>query len=103
MVHVGLANGRVVEMSARHPTITGQPFGALSTGDLLGGVRIVSVAQVPYEGAFTYDILTDGDRGAYVADGVLVGSTLWHADGSPLTTNDSVAGSLTNPIAPSTP
>jgi hypothetical protein len=77
LIHVVLRNGRVLEMSAGHPTIDGAHFGTLVGGDDLGGAIVESTSIVAYDGSYTYDLLTDGDRGAYVAAGVLVGSTLW--------------------------
>ena len=77
LVRVHLGNGRVVEMSAGHPTVDGSRFGALTRGATLGGAAVRSTEVIDYDGSHTYDILTDGDRGAYVAAGVLVGSTLW--------------------------
>jgi hypothetical protein len=76
VVRVTLQSGRVVQMSAGHPTLEGRDFGVLRAGDEIGGVRVDRAETVPYDGAFTYDLLTDGDDGAYVADGTLVGSTL---------------------------
>lgn len=77
LVRVHLGNGRTVEMSAGHPTVEGSRFGALTQGATLGGAEVQATAVIDYDGSHTYDIVTDGDRGAYVAAGVLVGSTLW--------------------------
>ena len=38
--------------------------------------RVVSADLVPYAGT-TYDLLPSGPTGTYVADGVLLGSTLF--------------------------
>ena len=76
VMRVGLEGGGVLEISARHPTADGRPFGGLRAGDRLDGVRIVSATVVPYFHEATYDILPDSDTGAYFAGGVLVGSTL---------------------------
>jgi len=81
MVRVTLRSGRAVEMSAGHPTVAGGRFGGLATGDDLGGGTIVRTDVVPYAGSHTYDLLTDGDQGAYVASGVIVGSTWWQPAG----------------------
>lgn len=75
-MRVELTNGSVLEISAPHPTADGRTFGELRTNDLLGGVRIGRVVVVPYEHAFTYDILPASDSGTYYAGGVLIGSTL---------------------------
>ena len=79
-MRVTLRTGRVLEMSAGHPTYDGEPFGELCAGDALGGSSVDRVELVPYAGRYTYDLLTDGDRGAYVAAGVLTGSTLWYCE-----------------------
>lgn len=76
VVRVELTNGSVLEISAPHPTADGRTFGDLRTNDVLGGVRIERVTVVPYEPAFTYDILPASDSGTYYAGGVLIGSTL---------------------------
>lgn len=76
VVRVELTNGSVLEISAPHPTADGRTFGDLRTNDVLGGVRIERVTLVPYEPAFTYDILPASDSGTYYAGGVLIGSTL---------------------------
>jgi hypothetical protein len=76
VMHVELASGATLEISAPHPTADGRTFGDLSRGDELDGVRIVRVERVPYTHDATYDILPDSDSGTYFAGGVLIGSTL---------------------------
>jgi hypothetical protein len=76
VVHVELSTGSVLEISALHPTADGRTFGDLRDGAALGGVEIRQAITVPYEHAFTYDVLPDSDTGAYFAGGVLIGSTL---------------------------
>jgi hypothetical protein len=76
MVHVELASGAVLEISAPHPTADGRTFGDLRRNETLGGVRIERVTVVPYPNPFTYDILPASDSGTYYAGGVLIGSTL---------------------------
>jgi len=66
----------VLRISAKHPTADGRSFGDLQTGDWLGSLRVLSVKWVPYDGAFTYDILPDSDSGLYFAGGALIGSTI---------------------------
>ena len=75
LLRILLADGRSVLVSPRHPTPTGALAGQLLVGDLLDGVRIASIERVPYRG-FTYDLLPSGPTGDYLADGVLLGSTL---------------------------
>jgi hypothetical protein len=79
MVRITLAGGRAVEMSAGHPTAGGGRFGDLAPGASLGGAIVERSDTVPYAGSHTYDLLTDGNQGAYVAGGVLVGSTILEA------------------------
>ncbi|MEP6653143.1 MAG: hypothetical protein ABJA82_07275 [Myxococcales bacterium] len=76
VVRVTLESGRIVEMSAGHPTTDGRTFGDLIVGAYLGSVRVAMVQVVAYEHPFTYDILPASDSGTYVAAGALVGSTM---------------------------
>jgi hypothetical protein len=76
LVRVTLANGGVVEMSGGHPTADGGRFDALVAGQRLGTEEIVSLATIPYDERFTYDILPASDTGTYFVGDALVGSTL---------------------------
>jgi hypothetical protein len=76
VVRVTLASGSILEISARHPTADGRPFGDLRPGSELDGHRVVAVDIVPYAHPFTYDILPRSSSGAYYAGGALIGSTL---------------------------
>jgi len=73
---VTLAGGRVLQISAGHPTADGRSFAELATGAALDGVAITDVERIAYTEDATYDILPDSDTGAYFAAGVLIGSTL---------------------------
>jgi hypothetical protein len=75
-MHVTLADGTELRISAPHPTADGRTFGALHAGDSLDGRPVVSAELVPYAEPFTYDILPDSDTGTYFAGGALIGSTL---------------------------
>jgi len=70
-----LADGRAVEASAGHPTVTGRAVGTLRPGDLLDGGHVTGVESLPYAGD-TWDLLPAGSTGAYWANDVLLGSTL---------------------------
>jgi hypothetical protein len=70
---------RVGTAHSRHPTADGRTLAALVPGAELAGARVLSVEQIPYRHASTYDILPDSETGAHFAGGVLIGSTL--ADG----------------------
>ena len=77
VVHVELAGGTVLEISAGHPTADGRTF-----ADLLAGGRldpnhtILSAEMVAYAHTRTYDILPGSSTGTYFAGGALIGSTL---------------------------
>lgn len=73
---VTLASGRVLQISAGHPTADGRTFADLAQGAALDGVEITGVERIAYAHDATYDILPDSDTGAYFAAGVLIGSTL---------------------------
>lgn len=79
VVQVELSNGRVLRISARHPTADGRNFGLLLSGQTLDGVEIVAAHPIPYAHPFTYDILPDTSTGLYFAEGVAIGSTLHEA------------------------
>ena len=76
VVHLELASGTVLEISALHPTADGRRFADLGAGASLDGVMITGARVTPYAFDATYDILPESDTGAYFAGGVLIGSTL---------------------------
>jgi hypothetical protein len=76
LLHVALQDGRELWASPGHPTADGRRLVDVRPGDLLDGARVLSVHQVAYEGAATYDLLPAGTTGFYWADGILMGSTL---------------------------
>jgi hypothetical protein len=76
VLRVRLADGRVVEASAGHPTADGRQVGDLKPGDSLDNSRLVGVERISYVGD-TWDLLPAGPSGAYWANDVLLGSTLW--------------------------
>ena len=76
VIRVQLANGRVLEVSAPHPTADGHRFADLRSGGALDGQLIQSVETIPYTHEATYDILPASDTGTYFAAGVRIGSTL---------------------------
>jgi hypothetical protein len=75
LLRIRLDDGRSVFVSPAHPAIDGRPVGELRAGDLLDGAPITTVSYVRYRG-FTYDLLPSGPTGDYLADGILLGSTL---------------------------
>jgi hypothetical protein len=76
IVHVVTAKGAVLNISGPHPTADGRTFSDLKVGDLLDGDTIIMRELRPYPHAFTYDILPASSTGTYVANGLLIGSTL---------------------------
>lgn len=76
VIHLVLADGRTLDVSAPHPTADGRTVGDLTAGDAYDGSVVKSAALKPYEGSATYDILPAGDTGYYWANGILMGSTL---------------------------
>jgi hypothetical protein len=76
LVELTLADGRVLRVSAGHPTAAGVPLERLRPGDLLDRAAITRIRHLPYPGAATWDLLPEGPTGTYWADGVLLGSTL---------------------------
>ncbi|HMY18592.1 MAG TPA: hypothetical protein PKA58_19835 [Polyangium sp.] len=76
VLHVELESGRVLEISAGHPTADGNSFGDLKRGSLLGGIMVKDIQRIAYAHSSTYDILPDSETGTYFAAGALVGSTI---------------------------
>jgi hypothetical protein len=76
VVRVVFRDGRVLEISAGHPTADGRTFGDLLAGGQLDNHEIINAEIVPYAHAFTYDVLPGSKTGAYFAAGALIGSTL---------------------------
>src|SRR2546423_6576780 len=70
-----LADGRTVEASFGHPTVTGRPIGELSLGDVLDGSPVVKTEEIRYSGD-TWDLLPASPTGSYWANDVLLRSTL---------------------------
>ena len=76
VVHLVLADGRTVDASPGHPLPDGRRLGDLRPGSVVDGADVVSADLVPYGGGATFDLLPSGPKGAYWADGILLGSTL---------------------------
>jgi hypothetical protein len=77
VLRIRLETGATLEVSAMHPTADGRTLALATPGSELGGVKVVTVDEVPYQHAFTYDILPASDTGTYFAAGALIGSTLF--------------------------
>jgi hypothetical protein len=76
VVHLVLADGRMVNVSPGHPTADSREVGDLAPGDLYDGAIVTNAELVPYAGGATFDVLPAGATGMYWANGVLLGSTL---------------------------
>jgi hypothetical protein len=81
IVIVELADGRVARGSPGHPDLEGRALGTLAPGDMLNGSRITKVERVPY-GGHTFDLVLEGGLSRYVADGVVLESTVPIVDAS---------------------
>ena len=76
VVHVVLVDGRTVTASPGHPLADGRRLGDLRPGDRLAGSVVFSADLVAYTGGRTFDIAVGGPTGAYLVDGIPLGSTL---------------------------
>jgi Hint domain len=76
LMSITLADGRSLTVSPGHPTADGRRLGDLRAGDLLDGAEVLSAERVVYGQPRTWDLLPAGPTGAYLADGVWLGSTL---------------------------
>jgi hypothetical protein len=76
VLRVTFSGGGIIEMTAGHPLADGRALSSLREGSELMGDVVISVTDIAYRHAFTYDILPDSETGAYFAGGVLIGSTL---------------------------
>lgn len=76
VVHLVLSDARQVWVSPNHPLINGRSAATLHVGDGYDGATVISADLVPYWDTATYDLLPNGDTGAYWANGILLRSTL---------------------------
>ncbi len=76
LVRLTLSDGRTVTASPGHPTAEQRQLGDYNVGEILNGAPIVSLAYEAYDGGATYDILPSGDTGLYLANGILLKSTM---------------------------
>lgn len=75
LLEITLSDGRTVRASAPHPTATGL-LSDLTIGSVLDGATVTAIEPVPMTGRHTFDLLPAGPSGLYIADGVILGSTL---------------------------
>jgi hypothetical protein len=76
VVHMVFTDGAELFVSGPHPTADGRRLSDLRPGDLLDGRQVLTANYEPYPYDSTYDILPASKTGAYVANGVWLGSTL---------------------------
>lgn len=76
VVRLLLSDGRRVDVSPRHPTVSGREVASLAVGDEYDGVSVTSTERIPYTGTRTFDVLPAGATGIYWANGIALGSTL---------------------------
>jgi Hint domain len=76
VVRLALDDGRVLVASPGHPLRDGRALARIRPGDEVDGARVVDASLEPYDGGFTYDLLTDAPGGGYIAGGIPLGSTL---------------------------
>jgi len=79
VIHLVLADGRVLDVSPGHPLADGRRIGDLVPGDPVDGSWVISAALVPYAGGRTFDLLPSGSSGTYWAGGIPLASTLQRA------------------------
>lgn len=78
VVHLVMADGRAVLVSPGHPLPDGRAVATLREGDAYDGSVVVSADRIPYEDGRTFDLLPSGGTGVYWANGIELGSTLFH-------------------------
>jgi hypothetical protein len=76
VVEIALSTGSVLRLSGGHPTADGRNIGDLLPGAHLDDAVVLSRRDIDYTQPYTYDILPASETHAYVAGGVLVGSTI---------------------------
>ncbi len=75
IVHLKLADGRELWVSAGHPTADGRLLGTFKVGERLDGSSVVLSEVIAYDSPFTYDLLPEGAT-IYWANGIPLQSTL---------------------------
>jgi hypothetical protein len=76
VVRITLEDGRTVSASPGHPTAERKALGDYKIGDTIDGSKVVATELEVYSGGSTYDILPAGGTGLYLANGILLMSTL---------------------------
>lgn len=76
VVRLVLEDGRTVTASPGHPLADGRLIGDLRPGDSVDGSRVTVAAREPYASTETFDLVSSGETGVYLAGGIPLGSTL---------------------------
>jgi hypothetical protein len=76
VVRLVLEDGRTVTASPGHPLADGRLIGDLRRGDTVDGSRVSFAGREPYASTDTFDLVSSGETGAYLAGGIALGSTL---------------------------
>ena len=76
VVRLVLEDGRSVTASPGHPLADGRLIGDLRAGDTVDGSRVSFAIPEPYASTDTFDLVSSGATGAYLAGGIPLGSTL---------------------------
>ncbi len=75
MLRVSMNNGSVATFTPTHPDIHGISFiKSLHSSELINQIKEIELIRYSFK--YTYDILPEGSSGAYIVDGVILGSTL---------------------------
>ena len=74
VIRLTLADGRTVTASPGHPLADGRLIGELRVGDQVDGSTVVGLASIRYAGGETFDLVASGATGAYLVDGVPLGT-----------------------------
>lgn len=76
VAHIELSDGRKLIVSPLHPNADNCPLGEMEPGEELDGATVTAVEIKAYSQDSTWDILPAGETGHYLANGILIGSTL---------------------------
>jgi hypothetical protein len=76
VIRLVLADGRSVIASPGHPLADGRTLGSLAIGDLVDDSRVSTLESLAYAGVETFDLVASGETGAYLSDGIPLGTTL---------------------------
>jgi Hint domain len=76
VVRLVLADGRAITASPGHPLADGRLIGGLRPGDTVDGSRVSAAIREPYASTETFDLVSSGETGVYLAGGIPLGSTL---------------------------